>query len=127
MGDVQETLFDKALLEGQGSPKFHYSAREALAAQDLRKKYEKNMWETEWQSAEKKTACDKRDSGENSIALLALAYQKLGCSQKKYHAETMSRQRIREEMRRTLHRRSGTRHAVCQCSGESVTVAQPKE
>jgi hypothetical protein len=80
MGGVQETLFDKALLEGQGSPKFQYSARGALTTQELRKKYEKNMWETELQSPEKKTACDKCDSWETTPVLLALAYQKLGCS-----------------------------------------------
>jgi hypothetical protein len=44
------------------------------------------MWETELQLAEKKTACDKRVSRETTIVLLALAYQKLGCSQEKYHA-----------------------------------------
>jgi hypothetical protein len=43
MGGVQETLFDKVLLEGQGSPKFHYSARRALTTRELPKKYEKIM------------------------------------------------------------------------------------
>ncbi|HKN24362.1 MAG TPA: hypothetical protein VJX72_05905, partial [Candidatus Acidoferrum sp.] len=40
MGGVQEPLFDKALLEGQGSPKFQYSAGGALTTQELRKKHE---------------------------------------------------------------------------------------
>jgi hypothetical protein len=62
MGGVQETLFDKALLEGQGSPKFHYSARRPLATHELHKKYEKIMGKTELQPAEKKTSCDKHDS-----------------------------------------------------------------
>jgi hypothetical protein len=43
MGGVQEPLFYKALLEGQGSPKFQYSASGTLTTQELRKKYEKNM------------------------------------------------------------------------------------
>jgi phosphatidylinositol kinase/protein kinase (PI-3 family) len=80
MGGVQETLFDKVLLEGQGSPKFQYSASGALTTQELRKNYEKNMWETELQPAEKKTSCDKCISRENTTTLLALAYQKLGSS-----------------------------------------------
>jgi hypothetical protein len=46
MGGVQEPLFDKALLEGQGSPKFHYSARGPLTTQELREKYEKTMGNT---------------------------------------------------------------------------------
>jgi hypothetical protein len=62
MGGVQEPLFDKALLDGRGSPKFQYSARRPLAAQKLRKKYKKLMSKSGRQSAEKKTACDKRDS-----------------------------------------------------------------
>jgi hypothetical protein len=41
------------------------------------------MWETKSQPAEKKTACDKRVSRETTIVLLALAYQKLGCSGEK--------------------------------------------
>jgi hypothetical protein len=41
MGCVQEPLFDKALLEGQGSPKFQYSAREPLKARGLAKKIRK--------------------------------------------------------------------------------------
>jgi hypothetical protein len=91
MGGVQETLFDKALLEGQGSPKFQYSARRPLATEQLPKKYKIFMRKSERQSAEKKTACDKRDSWETTPMLLALAYQKLGSSQKKYHAELRSR------------------------------------
>ncbi|MGD0348299.1 MAG: hypothetical protein ABSA85_16165 [Terracidiphilus sp.] len=70
----------KLYWRGQGSPKFHYSAREPLATQELRKKYEKLMWEIERQSPEKKTACDKYVSWETTTVLLALAYQKLGCS-----------------------------------------------
>jgi hypothetical protein len=42
MGGVQEPLFYKALLEGQGSPKFQYSARGALTTQELRKKIRNN-------------------------------------------------------------------------------------
>ncbi len=70
----------KLYWRGQGSPKFQYNARGPLATQELREKHEKNVWETETQSVEKKTACDKRDFGENITALLALVYQKLGCS-----------------------------------------------
>jgi hypothetical protein len=62
MGGVQEPLFYKALLEGQGSPKFQYSAREPFATHELPKKYGKFMRKFGRQSAEKKTACDKRDS-----------------------------------------------------------------
>jgi hypothetical protein len=94
MGGVQEPLFDKALLEGQGSPKFQYSARRPLATEKLRKKYEIFIRESERQSAEKKTACDKRDSRETTTVLLALAYQKLGSSQEKYHVECRPRQRV---------------------------------
>jgi hypothetical protein len=92
MGGVQEPLFDKTLLWGQGSPKFQYSARGPLTTHELRKKYEKNMWETELQPAEKTTSCDKRYSWETTTTLLALAYQKLGYSQGKYHAGTTLRQ-----------------------------------
>jgi hypothetical protein len=62
MGGVQEPLFDKALLEGQGSLKFHYSVRRPFATEKLRKNYKKFMRKSGRQSVEKKTACDKRDS-----------------------------------------------------------------
>jgi hypothetical protein len=83
MGCVQETLFDKALLEGQGSLKFHYSARRPLATQKLRKKYEIFIPKFGRQSAEKKTACDKRDSWENNTVLLALAVPEVGMFMRK--------------------------------------------
>jgi hypothetical protein len=83
MGCVQGTLFDKALLEGQGSLKFHYSARRPLATQKLRKKYEIFIPKFGRQSAEKKTACDKRDSWENNTVLLALAVPEVGMFMRK--------------------------------------------
>jgi hypothetical protein len=46
MGGVQEPLFDKALLEGQGSLKFHYSVRRPFATEKLRKNYKKIMGNT---------------------------------------------------------------------------------
>jgi len=36
----------KLCWRGQGSPKSQYNARGPFAAQELREKYEKNMWET---------------------------------------------------------------------------------
>jgi hypothetical protein len=78
MGGVQEPLFDKALLDGQGSPKVQYSARRPLATQKLRKIYEKFVRKSGRQSPEKKTACDKRDSCETNPALLALAVPEVG-------------------------------------------------
>jgi hypothetical protein len=87
MGGVQEPLFDKALLDEQGSPKVQYSARESLTTRELRKKCEKNMWETNWQQPEKKTAWAKREFQETTNVSPALAYQKLGCSRRKFHSE----------------------------------------
>ena len=83
MGCVQETLFDKALLEGQGSLKFHYSARRPLATQKLRKKYEIFIPKFGRQSAEKKTACDNGDLGETNPVLLALAVPEVGMFMRK--------------------------------------------
>jgi hypothetical protein len=83
MGGVQEPFFDKTLLRGQGSPKSQYSAREPLATRDLHKKYEKIMWESRRQSAEKKTSCDKRPSWETTPLLLALAVPEVGIFTKK--------------------------------------------
>jgi hypothetical protein len=80
MDGVQEPLFDKALLEGQGSPKFQYNARGPVATRKPPKKYEKIIGKSGSQSVEKKTGCDKCDSGETTTVLLALPYQKLGCS-----------------------------------------------
>jgi hypothetical protein len=72
MGGVQEPLFDSALLDGQGSPKFQYSARKAAAAQNCTKLCEIILWETDAQSAEKKPACDNHDFRETNPVLLAL-------------------------------------------------------
>src|SRR5580658_9401834 len=87
MGCVQEPLFDKALMNGLGSPKFQYSARGSLTTRELRKKCEKNMWETELQQPEKKTAWAKREFQATTDVYPALVYQKLGCSLRKFHDE----------------------------------------
>jgi hypothetical protein len=95
MGCVQEPLFDSALLDGQGSPKFQYSAREAAAAQNCTKLCEIILWETDAQSAEKKPACDNHDFRETNPVLLALFIPEVGMFKRKIscriHAAPASR------------------------------------
>ena len=74
----------KLYRDGQGSPKFHYSARGSLTTWELRKKFEKMCGKSKLQEPEKKTACVKRKFQETANVFAALAYQKLGCSLKKF-------------------------------------------
>src|SRR5580693_4085126 len=94
MGGVQEPLFVKALLVEQGSPKVQYSARGSFTTWELRKKSEKMCGKTKLQDREKKTACAKREFQETTNVSPALAYQKLGCLRRKFHAESRSRPRF---------------------------------
>jgi predicted ArsR family transcriptional regulator len=64
-------LVDKTQRSGRGRPKFQYSSRRPLRIKRRVPHREKSLWESELQSLEKKIACDKRDSGQNTTILLA--------------------------------------------------------
>jgi hypothetical protein len=86
MDGVQETLFDRVLTGGRGSPKIQYSKLECLRNVRCVPNRKNILWETNLQLPEKKTACDKLVCGVNTTVALALAYQRLGYPSRKYHA-----------------------------------------
>jgi hypothetical protein len=80
MGGVQETLFDKVLTGGRGSPKIQYSKSQRLCESSIAQKRKNILWETDSQSSEKKAACDKIVCRAYTTVAPAFAYQRLGCS-----------------------------------------------
>src|ERR1035441_3536761 len=83
-------LVDRTQGSGRGRSRFQYSSRRPLRIKRRVPHREKSLWESELQSLEKKTLCDKRAFRETTTVLLARCVPEVGMFKKKISCRNRS-------------------------------------